>query len=895
MAQNNETTTKFKVDISELKAGIQEANRQIRLANAEFKAASSGMDDWAKSTDGVGAKIKQLETVLTSENQKLESLKKQLELVEKEQGENSKGADELRIAIANQQASVNKTEKSLNDYKSKLSDLETELDDVADASEDAEGATEDLGDGFTVLKGAAASLIADGLKNIVSSIVGLADETREYRNEMGKLESTFKTNGHTVEAAKNTYKEFYGILGDEGQATEAVSFLAKMTDNEKDLATWTDICTGVYAEFGNSLPIEGLTEAANETAKTGAVTGGLADALNWAGLSEDKFNEQLAKCSSEQERQKLIMDTLNGVYSDSADTFRETNGAVIEANKAQSDLTDTTATLGEIAEPIITKFKQAIVELFQWVMDNKDIVIAGIAGIGTALLGFGVAHLITKVKTAMDGMTAAQWLLNAAMNANPIGLIITAIGLLVAAFVLLWKKSDSFRKFWIDLWKKLQKAFEPVIKALTEAFKKAWDTIKKVWDKVLPYFKTLWDGIKKVFSVVKDVLSGFFSAAWTAIKAIWDAVVPYYTAVWNSIKQVFSVVKTYFEGMFKSAWEAIKAVWNAATGYFKAIWETIKGIFSVVKDVLTGNFSDAWEGIKAIVGTWANYFSGVWDSIKKVFSTVGEWFSNTFSAAGTAIKNIIGTWKDHFSNVWENIKNVFSAVKDWFSNTFSAAGNAIKNVLSTWKSYFSDAWSGIKNAFSGVKEWFSNTFSAAWQAVKNVFSGWGSFFSGLWDKIKSTFSGLGTSLSSAIGGAVKSGINGVIGMIENTINSAIGLINGAINLINKLPGVSVGKIGKLSLPRLARGGVLEKGQIGLLEGSGAEAVVPLENNAKWIRKTAADLKNQLQNEGVIGGRNNATTVNNNYNFTQNNTSPKALSRLEIYRMTKNQLAFAKGV
>ena len=815
MPKNNETTTKFKVDVSELKAGIQEANRQIRLANAEFKAASSGMDDWGKSTEGVGAKIKQLETVLTSENQKLESLKKQLELVEKEQGENSKGADELRIAIANQQATVNKTEKSLNDYKSKLSDLETELDDVSDASKDAEDATENLEDGFTVLKGAAASLIAECLKNIVRSIVCLADETREYRNEMGKLESTFKTNGHTVEAAKNTYKEFYGILGDEGQATEAVSFLAKMTDNEKDLATWTDICTGVYAEFGNSLPIEGLTEAANETAKTGAVTGGLADALNWAGLSEDEFNEKLAKCNSEQERQKLIMDTLNGVYSDSADTFRETNGAVIEANKAQSDLNDTTATLGEIAEPIITKFKEAIVDLFQWVMGNKDIVIAGIAGIGTALLGFAVAHLITKVKTAMEGMTVAQWLLNAAMNANPISIIIIAIGLLVGAFVLLWNKSESFRKFWIDLWEKIKKAFEPVIKVLTESFKKAWEWIKQTWDKVQPYFTQLWEGIKKVFSGVKDVLSSFFSAAWDAIKIIWDFVQPYFTTLWENIKQVFSVVKTYFEGMFKTAWEAIKFIWDAVSGYFKQVWESIKLIFSVVKDVLSGNWSDAWEGIKKIVSGWRDYFSGVWDGIKKVFSS--------------------------------------------------------------------------------VKTWFSDTFSAAWTAIKNVFSNWGSFFSGLWEKIKSTFSSLGTSISNAIGSAVKSGINGVIRLIENTINNAIGLINGAINLINKLPGVEVNKISKLSLPRLARGGVLEKGQIGLLEGNGAEAVVPLENNAKWIRKTAADLKNQLQSEGVIGGRNNATTVNNNYNFTQNNTSPKALSRLEIYRMTKNQLTFAKGV
>lgn len=865
MPKNNETTTKFKVDISELKAGIQEANRQIRLANAEFKAASSGMDNWSKSTDGVSAKIKQLETVLSSENKKLESLKKQLELVEKEQGESSKGADELRIAIANQQASVNKTEKSLKDYQSTLDSLENGLDDVADASKDADEETEDLADGFTVLKGAAADLLADGLKNIASSIVGLADDTREYRTEMGKLETSFVQNGHTVEAAKKTYREFYGVLGDEGQATEAVNFLAKMTDNEKDLATWTDICTGVYAEFGNSLPIEGLTEAANETAKTGTVTGGLADALNWAGLSEDEFNEKLAACSSEQERQKLIMDTLNGVYSDSADKFREVNGEVIEANKAQSDLNDTTAELGATVEPLKTKFTElktkalqwlidtglpGIKSGFGWVADNIPAVVGIIGTLTAAWLTFGGAQKIVDMYNKL--LTVSQTTLNTAMKANPIGLIVTAISLLVTAFITLWTNCEGFRNFFIKMWDGIKKAFSafmdfiepgiefvkelfqglwdaikivwdaivatvtPVVDAIVGAFQSAWEAIKVIWDLVAPYFTAIWEGIKAVFSVVADVLGGFFSAAWDAIKVVWDVAVEYFTTIWNNIKSVFSVVKTFFEGMFKTAWESIKAVWDTVVSYFTAIWDTIKGIFSVVKDVLTGNWSDAWEGIKGIVDTWADFFSGIWENIKGVFSSVGSWFSDTFSAA--------------------------------------------------------------------------------WEAVKNVFSGWGDFFSGLWDKIKNTFSSLGTSISNAIGGAVTTGINGVISGIESIINAGVRLINGAIDAADSIiPGDAFGNISEVSLPRLARGGVLEKGQVGLLEGSGAEAVVPLENNEKWIRKTAQDLKKQLQMQGLIGGSNNPTTVNNNYNFTQNNTSPKALSRLEIYRMTKNQLLMAKGV
>jgi len=133
----------------------------------------------------------------------------------------------------------------------------------------------------------------------------------------------------------------------------------------------------------------------------------------------------------------------------------------------------------------------------------------------------------------------------------------------------------------------------------------------------------------------------------------------------------------------------------------------------------------------------------------------------------------------------------------------------------------------------------------------------GFFFSGLWSKIKSKFGSMGSSIGSAMGNAVKNGMNGVISKVQSTINKGIGFINSAIRLANKLPGINVGTVPKISLPRLARGGVLEKGQIGLLEGSGAEAVVPLENNRAWISKVAEDM-NKMQpqsNEAVVARMN----------------------------------------
>jgi uncharacterized protein YukE len=195
---------------------------------------------------------------------------------------------------------------------------------IADTANNATDASNETQDAFSKI-GTVAGGIAKGIAVAGAALGGAwiaaIEGSREYRTEMGKLDTAFQASGHSSESAKQTYTELNAVLGDSGQAVEASQHLAKLTDNEKELQTWTDICTGVYATFGESLPIEGLTEAANETAKTGILTGGLTDALNWAGISEEKFQEKLDACNSEQERQKLIMDTLNKTYKDASDQY----------------------------------------------------------------------------------------------------------------------------------------------------------------------------------------------------------------------------------------------------------------------------------------------------------------------------------------------------------------------------------------------------------------------------------------------------------------------------------------------------------------------------------------------------------------------------------------------
>lgn len=183
------------------------------------------------------------------------------------------------------------------------------------------------------------------------------------------------------------------------------------------------------------------------------------------------------------------------------------------------------------------------------------------------------------------------------------------------------------------------------------------------------------------------------------------------------------------------------------------------------------------------------------------------------AALVSGIYLLIKNWntvKETASKCWEGIKNAWNNAGQWFNNTII---NPIKNAFGwLWNGLKNGAfatWQGIKGIFSGVGSWFTNIFQQAYNGITRVFSNIGNFFGGIWNRIKYTFSSLGTSIGNAISGSVRSGINGVISMIERTINRAISLINGGINLINKIPGVYIGHVPSLYLPRLAQGGYVK--------------------------------------------------------------------------------------
>lgn len=266
----------------------------------------------------------------------------------------------------------NNVKKELDNIGDAADETAKDVEELGDEAKKTGEELEDLGDsagksgkGLGALDVAAGSLAAGGISALVgavtdavSGLMDLADETREYREDMAKLNAAFKTTGHRVEDAQKAYDDFYKILGESDRSVEAVNHLAELTDNTEDLSKWSTIAAGVTAKFGDSLPIEGLTEAANETAKVGAVTGPLADALNWAGISEEEFNKQLEKCNSEQERASLITSTLTTEYSEAAAEYNTLTASTQAAREATNRMEQAQAALGAKMEPMKTAFTQ---------------------------------------------------------------------------------------------------------------------------------------------------------------------------------------------------------------------------------------------------------------------------------------------------------------------------------------------------------------------------------------------------------------------------------------------------------------------------------------------------------------------------------------------------------
>jgi gas vesicle protein len=516
--------------------------------------------------------------------------------------------EQLKVIIS---AEIGKFKQNVDNAKKTIKDFATKgIKDLDKFKEDLEKVGETSKKFLTITAGAVAGA--------ATALLALGASTKEYRQQQAQLATAFETAGGSAESAKKTYNDLYRVLGDGGQATEAAQHLAKLTTEEKALNEWTTICQGVYATFGQSLPIESLTEAVNHSAKLGEVQGTLADALEWSGISVDEFNEQLFWCNSESEREKLIRDTLNGLYTDAASAYEKNNAAVLEQNDAQAKLAESMAKLGEATAPVMAMLTELGAEIMaqlapyiqefaeKYGKDIKDVLVKIGEAIGNVITWIadnwdivkGVAAVVLAIAAALAIVSTALTVYNAVMAITtvvsaPIIAIILAIVAAVALLIVYWDDIAAFTKKCWD--------------AIVNAVKVAVDWVISFINKIISFVKENWQGL---LLLLVNPFAGAFKLIYDNCEGFRNTI----NKLLNSVKDIFTKIGSTIKEKFNAAATTVKSIIDKIKGFFKFEWSLPK--LKVPKFSITPSgweIGDLLKGVIPKLGITWNAKGGVFD------------------------------------------------------------------------------------------------------------------------------------------------------------------------------------------------------------------------------------------------------------------------------------------
>jgi phage-related minor tail protein len=384
-------TIKIGGDTTELGKAMESVNKQSDVLSDELKEINRMLKFDPENADLLAQKQKVLAGTIDNTKEKLEKLKEAERQVQEQFARGEVSEAQVRAL----QREIIKTEGQLESYEAQAKDATKGTKELGDQAEETGGAFRVLSDVAKVGIGA----VVAGATAAVGALVASAEATREYRTEMGKLTTAFETVGHRTEIAEEAYKRLYGVIGETDQTVEASQQIALLAESEEDVIQWADLGAGVVARFGDALQPETFYESANETIKLGEATGAYVQLLEGAGYDVEKFNEGLAACTTESEKQAYMLKITDEILGNAADTYRETNAEVIRANDANAAWTSTLAEVGAAVEPILTDVKMLGTSLL-------DELLPGITGVTDAFRGLinGEEGSAEAVGEALSGL-----------------------------------------------------------------------------------------------------------------------------------------------------------------------------------------------------------------------------------------------------------------------------------------------------------------------------------------------------------------------------------------------------------------------------------------------------------------------------------------------------------
>lgn len=578
-------------DTTGLSKALSGVNKDLRSTQSQLKDVERLLKLDPGNVELLAQKQRLLSGAIEDTEKKLDSLREAEKQVQAqfERGEISEAAyNGLQREIAS-------TEISLRDLKEQARQTERAIDGIdEDPVEDVEKAAKNAGEALNDAEKDASSFgdvlkagaLIEGVKSIGGAISDLSDETKEYQKIMGSLEVSSEKAGYSADETAQTYRQLYGVLGDDQTAATTTANLQALGLAQSDLTKMTDIAIGAWATYGDSIPIDSLSEAINETAKTGTVTGTLADALNWAGVSEDEFNERLATTSDQSERANMILEQLTSQgLAEAGQAWRDNNKDLVAANEAQADFTETAAQMSEELAPVTGAVREGFNDIFESILQllegvDFEAIAEGISGafgfftttvipIVTQFLQFLIENgdIIAGVLLAIAGGLAAMKLAEFATNLMS---VITGVATLSQTFPLLGSA--------ISMLTNPMFLVGAALTALVLLFVTKGDEIKQVLQDVDDFLQVIFaTDFSETFGWLGGILNGFLDIA---------------EGVWGAFKGTLEGIIDFVQGVFSGDWsQAWNGIVNIFTSIFGGLGELAKGILNVAVGAINGLIS----------------------------------------------------------------------------------------------------------------------------------------------------------------------------------------------------------------------------------------------------------------------------------------------------------------